>query len=94
MNQLRNSHESASSPSELALAFGFEFQDLYTREGLKRLDDAFLSDLAESAPDLQAQLLEARQNPPAFARKSGSELMVGSRAVCRGFHWPPVRHRV
>ncbi|HEX4231218.1 MAG TPA: FAD-dependent oxidoreductase [Bryobacteraceae bacterium] len=79
MNQLRNGRESAveSSPSELRLAFGFEFQDLYSRDGLKRLDDAFLTGLSESAPELHAQLLAARENPPAFARKSGSDLIVG-----------------
>jgi NADPH-dependent glutamate synthase beta subunit-like oxidoreductase/NAD(P)H-flavin reductase len=79
VNQLRNGRESADELStfELRLAFGFEFQDLYSRDGLKRLDDAFLSDLAESAPELHAQLLAARENPPAFSQKPGSDLIVG-----------------
>ncbi|MGC2659968.1 MAG: hypothetical protein WA324_18575, partial [Bryobacteraceae bacterium] len=76
MNQLSNVHQNGGAPSELILALGFEFQDLYTRDGLKRLDDAFLSDLAESVPELRAQLLMARQDPFAFTRKSGSELII------------------
>ena len=60
----------------LSLPLGLVFEDLYSREGLLKLDAAFLSELEESAPALYARLLSARQNPPALARKQYSELII------------------
>ncbi|WP_165074135.1 FAD-dependent oxidoreductase [Paludisphaera rhizosphaerae] len=59
------------------LGFGFSFQDLYSRDGLVRLDAAFLSDLLACSPELHAGLLAARENPTALASKAASELIVG-----------------
>jgi NADPH-dependent glutamate synthase beta subunit-like oxidoreductase/NAD(P)H-flavin reductase len=62
--------------STLPLPFGLTFSDLYQREGLLRLDSAFLQHLQESAQALYGRLLEARENPPAVHTKVGSELIV------------------
>ena len=51
-------------------------EDLYTREGLARLDAKFLSSLETASPDLHHRLLAARKDPAAFADKPGSELMI------------------
>ena len=53
------------------LRFGLAFRDLYEREGLLRLDSAFLSFLDS---DLQKKLLEARSNPP--TGKAESDLLI------------------
>ncbi|MDQ6705040.1 MAG: pyridine nucleotide-disulfide oxidoreductase, partial [Acidobacteriota bacterium] len=60
----------------LELPFGLHFEDLYTREGLVRLDAAFLSDLAESNSDLHSNILSARQNPDSLTRAENSALMI------------------
>ena len=57
--------------TRMKLAFDLQFADLYERDGLLRLDRAFLSFLE---PALQKQLLEARNKPP--AGKTESELLV------------------
>src|SRR5579884_3353844 len=56
--------------------FGFVFSDLYNREGLVRLDAAFLAELNASDPELHARLVVARDNPAALARKNQSELIL------------------
>ena len=53
------------------LRFGLAFRDLYERDGLLRLDDAFLSFLD---PVLQQQILEARRRPP--SGKAESDLLI------------------
>jgi NADPH-dependent glutamate synthase beta subunit-like oxidoreductase/NAD(P)H-flavin reductase len=55
----------------MKLAFGLQFEDLYARDGLLRLDAAFLSFLD---PSLKKRLLEARAAPP--AGKQESELLI------------------
>jgi NADPH-dependent glutamate synthase beta subunit-like oxidoreductase/NAD(P)H-flavin reductase len=55
----------------MQLGFGIRFEDLYTREGLRRVDAAFLEFLDSSSRDL---LLKARQAPP--PDKAESELLV------------------
>lgn len=60
----------------LTLSFGFGFDDLFTHEGLAKLDRIFLDRLGESSPDLQARLLAARQDPSALPDKASSELIV------------------
>ena len=55
----------------MKLAFGLQFGDLYSRDGLLRVDGAFLSFLD---PSLQKKLLDARSNPP--TGKSESELLI------------------
>src|SRR5580658_9823632 len=58
------------------LGFGLRFDDLYAREGLLRLDAAFLVQLLSADPDLQAQLMEARVNPGVRTDKERSELII------------------
>src|SRR4029078_6494980 len=69
---------SKSLPGELddnstfmKLGFGLQFDDLYSRDGLLRLDGGFLSFLDT---DLRAKLVEARSNPP--PGKAESELLI------------------
>ncbi len=58
------------------LGFGLAFRDLYAREGLTRLDAAFLSELARADATLHARLLQARSNPAALAPKEQSDLII------------------
>jgi NADPH-dependent glutamate synthase beta subunit-like oxidoreductase/NAD(P)H-flavin reductase len=60
----------------LPLAFGFSFPDLYDREGLVRLDAAFLQLLAGSDPVLHARVATARADPDALPGKAESELLL------------------
>ena len=55
----------------MKLAFGLQFDDLYARDGLLRVDSAFLSFLDSV---LQKRLLDARNNPP--SGKVESELLI------------------
>src|SRR5947208_1515691 len=57
----------------MQLGFGIRFDDLYEREGLMRLDEAFLRFLGEADTALHDRLLAARQNP---AIKDESDLLV------------------
>jgi NADPH-dependent glutamate synthase beta subunit-like oxidoreductase/NAD(P)H-flavin reductase len=63
-------------PAELNLPYGLSFQDLYAREGLLKLDQAFLEFLAASAPELKQQLESARANPEALSSKQESDLLI------------------
>ncbi len=67
---MSNPHDS------LHLKFGFSFEDLYSREGLVRLDAAFLDQLSASDPALHTRLIEARQNPVVLPDKQKSELII------------------
>ena len=60
----------------VSLAFGFDFNDLYTRDGIVRLDRAFLDYLKAGDPSLYDRLTGARENPASLARKQASELIV------------------
>ena len=61
---------------ELHLAFGFTFEDLYSREGLNRLDAAFCRHLGGCDTALRQHLIEARKDPAALSRKQQAELMI------------------
>src|SRR5437870_7080547 len=60
----------------MQLGFGIRFDDLYEREGLVRLDSAFLRFLRESDSALHARLLAARNTPEKLAAKEESDLLV------------------
>src|ERR1035441_4408773 len=60
----------------LSLAFDFIFEDLYTRDGLARLDATFLDHLKSSDASLCARLSAARENPLSLQRKQASELII------------------
>ena len=58
------------------LGFGFDFADLAARDGLIRLDRAFLDHLAAEDAALHARLLTARATQDVLAAKDESELVV------------------
>src|SRR5437667_2236810 len=62
--------------SELALQHGLTFADLYERDGLVRLDRAFVAHLAAAATALHDRLVAARAAPEALDRKAESDLLV------------------
>ncbi|MDB5408634.1 MAG: pyridine nucleotide-disulfide oxidoreductase, partial [Rhodospirillales bacterium] len=62
--------------TQLALQHGLEFDDLYRRDGLVRLDAAFIAHLRETDVGLHNQLLAARLEPSAVETKAESELIV------------------
>jgi hypothetical protein len=51
----------------LRLAFHLSFEDLYSRDGLARLDAAFVAFLGEADPALRDRLLAGRAYPRALA---------------------------
>jgi len=61
----------------LSLAYGLSFADLYRRDGLVRLDAAFLEVLEGSDHSLKAQLLAAREKPESIDAKTESALILG-----------------
>ena len=62
--------------TEFALKHGLAFADLYEREGLIRLDRAFVAHLASGDVSLHDRLMAARANPEALDRKAESDLLV------------------
>jgi hypothetical protein len=63
------------APAE-ALGFGFTFADLGERDGLVRLDQAFLDWLAPRDATLHTRLLAARAAPDDVAAKDESALII------------------
>ena len=59
-----------------ALAFGLSLPELAAREGLIRLDRAFVAALGEDNAALGARLLAARADPAALTAKDEAELVV------------------
>lgn len=57
-------------------AFGLSFADLYTHDGLSRLDAAFAARLADSDAALHNRLMQARAEPGALADKDHSQLLI------------------
>ncbi len=74
MNDLQA--DRAAGQAGLNLGFGLQFNDLYTRDGLVRLDEAFCSQLEARAPELRVRLDAARQGPASLAGKAQSELII------------------
>jgi len=62
--------------SALRLAHGLAFEDLYRREGLLRVDAAFLAALGTAAADLAARLEAARSAPDSLSAKDESALIL------------------
>ena len=60
----------------LKLSHGLSFPDLYHRDGLLKLDAAFLRELAGSDSALCQRLLDARGGPDALPPKQESELLI------------------
>ena len=61
---------------DLKLAHGVGFADLYSRDGLTRLDGLFLEALTASDTGLANRLLAARAAPEGVATKDESELLI------------------
>jgi NADPH-dependent glutamate synthase beta subunit-like oxidoreductase/NAD(P)H-flavin reductase len=59
-----------------AIGFGFSFDDLYDRDGLIRLDAAFLEFLGSADAALRAQFEAARISADPLAGKQQSELLI------------------
>src|SRR5205807_2204376 len=62
--------------TELVLQHGLSFADLYRRDGLVRLDAAFMQHLQQADVGLFNRLATARSAPDALADKDHSELLV------------------
>src|SRR6185312_15971785 len=62
--------------SELALKHGLGFAELYDRDGLVRLDRAFVAHRAGGDAGLRERLMTARAAPDALDRKDESDLLV------------------
>ncbi len=62
--------------TELSLGHGLAFEDLYDREGLKRIDGVFLKCLGASDEGLRDRLLVARTAPDELERLDESNLLV------------------
>jgi hypothetical protein len=64
-----------AAPSPV-LGFGMAFADLYRREGLVRLDQAFLELLHEGDAGLRIRLDHARAHPDSLDRKAEAALLI------------------
>src|SRR5579859_5640771 len=64
----------ADNSNLMQLGFGITFPDLYEREGLIRLDRAFVAYLSEADRSLSDRLSAARAQPP--AGNAQSELLI------------------
>ena len=62
--------------TDLALKYGLDFADLYDRDGLARLDRAFVVHLAAGDGALHGRLMAARADPAVLDKKSESDLIV------------------
>jgi NADPH-dependent glutamate synthase beta subunit-like oxidoreductase/NAD(P)H-flavin reductase len=60
----------------LDLNFGMQFAQLYSREGLRKLDALFGQELGSSAPELLTQLQQARRDPEALTPLQESTLLI------------------
>jgi NADPH-dependent glutamate synthase beta subunit-like oxidoreductase/NAD(P)H-flavin reductase len=69
----------------LSLGFGMGFDDLYTRDGLERLDRAFLDELHVVNHDLYERLVTARADPASLGRLQCSQLILELASYLEGF---------
>src|SRR5579884_4072054 len=65
-----------ASSAETQLQFGIAFEDLYNREGLVRVDRAFLDYLKAADIALFNRLMEARAGAAPQGRKEQSDLIL------------------
>jgi len=68
--------QNSETADELALAFGLSFADLYAREGLGRLDSAFLAWLRGTDAELATRLAAGRADPSALEPRAEAALLV------------------
>ena len=60
----------------LTLDFNLSFTDLYSRQGLEKVDAAFVEELKASNADLFNRLVAARANPDSLDEKTESNLLI------------------
>jgi len=65
-----------ASPLAPPVTFGSNLSDFYDREGLVRLDAAFVGWLKDANVDVHARLMAARATPDAMAAKDESNLLI------------------
>src|SRR5581483_6699156 len=73
---MNDAFRTGAARAQLELGFGFGFHDLYSTDGLRRLDSAFLDALGGADAALRARLEAGRADPAALARKAESELLI------------------
>jgi hypothetical protein len=73
-----NSFDEKRGHPALSLSSGFQFEDLYTTEGLRRVDAAYLKQLGTAKPELRERIDAARREPALLSAKDRSELIVGA----------------
>lgn len=73
---MQTAQYNAAHHQGLAMGFGFSFNDLYDRDGLIRLDAAFLDFLGEGDAPLRALLVAARLPDNMPSGKEQSELLI------------------
>src|SRR6188768_3536308 len=69
-------HTEPATATFPVLGFDMAFADLYRRDGLVRLDQAFLDFLHEGEPGLRVRLDLARANPDSLDRKDEAALLI------------------
>ena len=80
------------SPSQLSLAYGLRFADLYAREGLVALDRRFIEHLRERDAPAAERLLAARAAPEGLAYKEEADLLMAIAPAGSGFSLRPFEH--
>jgi hypothetical protein len=75
----------ANEPNSLALGFDLGFDDLYSHDGLVRLDRAFLDELHVVNPDLHQRLAAARADHTSLDRLESSKLILDLAPCLDGF---------
>ncbi len=60
----------------MQFGFGISFDDLYTRDGLIRLDAAFVQFMKAADIDLHNRLMAGRADPPSLSDKEHSQLLL------------------
>ncbi|MEO8331769.1 MAG: FAD-dependent oxidoreductase, partial [Gallionella sp.] len=71
-----NAQYDSTLHQSLSLGFGFSFSELYDREGLVRIDAAFLDFLGAGDAALRDQLVAARLSADEISDKAESELLI------------------
>jgi NADPH-dependent glutamate synthase beta subunit-like oxidoreductase/NAD(P)H-flavin reductase len=74
-----------SAGAALSLGFGLRFEDLYHRDGLLRLDAAWLAFLGEAAPGLAGRYAAARAAPDALDARTEAALLIEVGGVLDAF---------
>ncbi len=69
----------------MKLAFNLKFDELYSHEGLVKLDQAFIAELAIANAEVHNRLVAARLNPEEISKKNESDLLVDAAPYLEDF---------